>query len=117
MVAFDYQVNGKGYRRQQSVANASGLESEAKSVLSHYLPGMELAVHYRPENPNFAFVETQVEPTNHTFLISGLSALATGLIFTPMGIRLLMRKRALERQRKATQRQALKWTDPTSTKQ
>jgi hypothetical protein len=45
-------------------------------------------------------------------LTKGGLCLVTGLIFTPWGVRYLLRKWALERQKKAADRQQLKWDGP-----
>ncbi|MCP3872656.1 MAG: DUF3592 domain-containing protein [Desulfobacteraceae bacterium] len=81
-ILYNYEVQGKKYR-SYSVFFEGAVDylgrANAREIVSRYPPGKNVSVHYNPENPQIAVLETGIKYTHLLFP-------ATGILFILLGL-------------------------------
>jgi len=80
-IVYRYRVDGKAYEGQRiAFAGRAKKLNDIKALLATYPKGRKVQVHYLPDNPKVATLETHVSWHGSKFIAGGLLLLCLGLI-------------------------------------
>ena len=82
-IRYEYEVRGQHYESAQLdlTGRFGGTPGRVAQALVRYAPGQKVRVHYDPEDPSQAVLETSVDPSLYFRIAFGVAIAFLGFIF------------------------------------